>query len=250
MAVRQGYQQTEVGVIPEDWKVIKLGDWAAFKTGPFGTALHKSDYTNDGIPVINPMHIIDGYLIPTKSMTITEEAAKKLSDFRLRRRDIVIGRRGDMGRCAVIQESQIGWLCGSGSMIVRCAENLVPEFLQRVLSSPRVVAAIEDTSVGSTMTNLNQSVLANLKIQFPPTKAEQQAIAEALSDVDGLISALDALIAKKRAIKQGAMQELLTGQRRLPGFAGGVGGQIIGFTWGTWTTGNQSWTLRLFTHQR
>ena len=228
MAVKAGYKQTEVGVIPEDWKVIKLGDWAAFKTGPFGTALHKSDYTNDGIPVINPMHIIDGYLVPTKSMTITEEAAKKLSDFRLKRRDIVIGRRGDMGRCAVIQENQAGWLCGSGSMIIRCAENLGPEFLQRVLSSPRVVAAIEDTSVGSTMTNLNQSVLANLKIQFPPTKAEQQAIAEALSDVDGLISALDTLIAKKRAIKQGAMQELLTGQRRLPGFAGEWAVKMLG----------------------
>ena len=159
MAVSAGCKQTEVGVIPADWEVIKLGERATFKTGPFGTALHKSDYTNDGIPIINPMHIIDGYLVPTRSMTLTEEAAKNLSDFRLRQRDIVIGRRGDMGRCAVIQESQVGWLCGSGSMIVRCTESLVPEFLQRVLSSPRAVSAIEDASVGSTI------VFDNIKSQ-------------------------------------------------------------------------------------
>ena len=219
MEVRPGYKQTEVGVIPEDWKCERLGECARFRTGPFGSALHKSDYTDDGIPVVNPMHIVDGEIKPTRTMSIAEEAANKLSDFRLKAGEIVIGRRGDMGRCAVVRIHQAGWLCGTGSMIIRCESGIDARFLQRVLSSPQIIAAIEDASVGTTMINLNQGTLAGLKFQVPPI-SEQRAIAEALSDVDGLLAALDRLIAKKRDLKQAAMQQLLTGQTRLPGFHG------------------------------
>jgi len=233
-----GYDWTEIGDLPNDWSVISLGDRAHFRTGPFGSALHKSDYTNGDVPVINPMHIIDNKLIPTESMTLVEEAAKQLAEFRLRDGDIIIGRRGDMGRCAVVQPRQAGWLCGTGSLIVRCADGLVPEFIQRVLSSPRVVAAITDASVGSTMTNLNQGVLARLRVQSPPEK-EQRAIAEALADVDELIGVLEKLIAKKRAIKQGAMQQLLTGKTRLPGFE---------TAWESRTLGELCWSITDGTH--
>ena len=219
MELKPGYKKTEVGVIPEDWELRKLGDLATFRTGPFGSALHKSDYTSNGVPVVNPMHIIDGHIVPTQSMTISEQAANTLSDFRLKPGEVIIGRRGDMGRCAVVREEHRGWLCGTGSMLVRPAKNIDADFIQRILSSPSIVSAIEETSVGSTMINLNQATLSGLLIQTPSV-AEQQAIAEALSDADALIESLDQLIAKKRQIKQGAMQELLTGKRRLPGFRG------------------------------
>jgi type I restriction enzyme S subunit len=219
MDLKQGYKQSEVGVIPVEWEVKALGDCAKFRTGPFGSALHKSDYTEDGVPVVNPMHIIDGQIKPTRTMTITEKAAKGLSDFRLNAGEIIIGRRGEMGRCAVVLQHQTGWLCGTGSMIVRCGEIADANFLQRLLSSPPAIAAIEDTSVGTTMINLNQGTLGGLILQIPPLP-EQRAIAEALSDVDGLLGGLDRLIAKKRDLKQAAMQQLLTGQTRLPGFHG------------------------------
>lgn len=218
MEVRFGYRQSEAGVFPADWEIEPLGKHASFRTGPFGSALHKSDYTQDGVPVVNPMHIVDGTIEPTRTMTITEQAATNLSDFRMKPGEIVIGRRGDMGRCAVVQEHQSGWLCGTGSMIIRPLK-ADAEFLQRVLSSPRAVAAIEDASVGTTMVNLNQGTLAGLKIQLPPLP-EQRAIAAALSDMDALLDGLDRLIAKKRDLKQAAMQQLLTGQTRLPGFHG------------------------------
>ncbi|MCC6780661.1 MAG: restriction endonuclease subunit S [Hyphomicrobiales bacterium] len=219
-AIPPGYKQTEAGVIPEDWILTTLGGQVWFRTGPFGSALHKSDYTTDGIPVVNPMHIVDGRIVPTASMTITETVAQHLADFRLKPGDIIIGRRGEMGRCAVVNSEQDGWLCGTGSMIIRCCVDVEPEFLQRVLASRQVIAAIEDNSVGSTMINLNQSTLAGLIIQFPPLP-EQRAIAAALSDVD-------ALIAKKRAIKTAAMQQLLTGKTRLPGFSGEWDTQQLG----------------------
>ena len=219
MELREGYKQTEVGVIPEDWGSRKLGELATFRTGPFGSALHKSDYTSSGIPIVNPMHILDGEIVPTQSMTLTEAAATALSEFRLKAGEVVIGRRGDMGRCAVVRAEHAGWLCGTGSMIVRPSAGLETRFLQRVLSSPVVISAIEDTSVGSTMINLNQATLGGLTIQVPPV-AEQRAITTALSDVDALLAKLDQLITKKRDLKQAAMQQLLTGQTRLPGFSG------------------------------
>ena len=217
-AVPFGYKQAEVGVVPDDWNIAKLGDYATFRTGPFGSALHKSDYVEDGVPVINPMQIDNGRIFPTASMAVTEAAARKLADFRLTAGEVIIGRRGEMGRCAVVPTEQAGWLCGTGSMIVRAKPSLDAGFIQRVLSSPPIISAIENASVGSTMINLNQGTLANLRVALPPVKAEQEAIAEALSDADALIVSLEQLIAKKRQIKQGAMQALLTGKQRLPGF--------------------------------
>ena len=220
MDVMAGFKQTEVGVIPDDWKVVKLGDHAAFRTGPFGSALHKSDYVYGGVPIINPMQIVDGKLVPTPRMTISEAAARRLSEFRLRAGEVVIGRRGEMGRCAVVEPGSDGWLCGTGSMIVRPKESLDERFAQRLLSDSRTVAAIEAASVGSTMINLNQGTLSNLLIPLPSLRAEQANISQALSDADALIESLEQLLAKKRQIKQGAMQELLSGKRRAPGFSG------------------------------
>ena len=224
--MKPGYKQTELGEIPIDWGVDALGKHASFRTGPFGSALHKSDYIKDGVPVINPMHIVDGEILPTSAMTVTENAANALAEFRLQEGEIIIGRRGDMGRCAVVQRHQAGWLCGTGSMIIRCSD-FDPNFLQRVLSSDVAISAIVNGSVGTTMVNLNQGSLSRLKVQYPPI-SEQSSIANALADVDALLAVQDALIAKKRAIKQGAMRALLTGKRRLPGFSGDWGAVRLG----------------------
>ena len=207
-------------MIPQDWEASKLGMHATFKTGPFGSALHQSDYVYDGIPVINPMQIVDGNIQPTPTMAITEQKARKLSEFRLMAGNVVIGRRGEMGRCAMVRTEQQGWLCGTGSMMIRVGRSLDARFIQRVLSSQLIITEIEKASVGSTMVNLNQGTLENLLIPFPPTKAEQEAIADALTDADALIESLEQLLTKKRQIKKGAMQELLTGKKRLPGFSG------------------------------
>lgn len=206
--------QTRLPGFSDEWEEQKLGSRATFRTGPFGSALHKADYTLDGVPVVNPMHIVDGRIVPTSTMTVTEHAAEKLADFRLKMSDVVIGRRGDMGRCAVVLEHQAGWLCGTGSMIVRSTPDLSPAFLQRVLSSPPIIAAIEESSVGTTMVNLNQKVLAGLNIAFPSFD-EQAAIATVIGHMDLDLAVLEHRRDKTRLLKQGMMQELLTGRIRL-----------------------------------
>ncbi len=221
-AVQPGYKMTEVGVIPEDWDVERVGKHATFRTGPFGSSLHQSDYIENGVPVINPMHIQKGEIKPSYKMTVSVNKVSKLSEFMLNAGDVIIGRRGEMGRCAVVEQSEAGWLCGTGSMIIKPI-SINSKLLQIILSSPQVVSIIEAASVGTTMINLNQGILSHIPIPLPPTKAEQEAIAEALSDADALIESIEQVIAKKRLIKQGAMQELLTGKRRLPGFGEGVG---------------------------
>jgi type I restriction enzyme, S subunit len=125
-----------------------------------------------------------------------------------------------MGRCAYVRPEQHGWLCGTGSMIICASPSLDGQFIQRMLASPPIIAKIGNASVGSTMINLNQGTLRNLLVPLPRTKDEQKAIAGALSDADALIECLEQLIAKKRHLKQGAMQELLTGQKHLAGFVG------------------------------
>lgn len=196
-----------------EWECVPLGDYATFRTGPFGSALHKSDYTTCGVPIINPMHIVDGKIVASPSMTVTDSTAKRLSDFHLSVNDIIIGRRGEMGRCAVIQPHQSGWLCGTGSMIIKL-KNADAAFVQRLLSSQQTISYIENLSVGSTMINLNQGTLSALKFLFP-SLPEQTAIAAVLSDMDTEISALEARRDKARALKHAMMQELLTGKTRL-----------------------------------
>jgi type I restriction enzyme, S subunit len=137
------------------------------KTGPFGSALHRSDYVLNGIPVINPMHINDGSITPTSEMTVSEEKAEQLQEYLLQEGDIILARRGVMGRCAVVGIKEQGWLCGSGSMIIRTTNRILPKYLQIVLSGRDIVKVLEANAVGSTMVNLNQRILLDLEIPVP-----------------------------------------------------------------------------------
>jgi type I restriction enzyme S subunit len=146
------------------------------KTGPFGSTLHKSDYISNGIPLVNPTHINNGHITPSSEVTITEKKAKQLQEFRLTRGDVVLARRGVMGRCAVVGEKEEGWLCGSGSMLLRPTDQVLSEYLQMFLSSPITVANLEADSVGSTMSNLNQKILLGLTIHVPSIEEQTEIV--------------------------------------------------------------------------
>ena len=159
----------------------------AFITGPFGSALHKSDYVADGIPLINPMNITDGKVIPIDKMQVSPETAERLSSFKVAPSDIVIARRGDMGRCAVVQPAQKGWLCGTGSFILRFPAVLCSEYFAVCLRSPYSVELMSGNSIGNTMLNLNQTILKSILIPVPPC-TEQNRIINAIFDADALLA--------------------------------------------------------------
>lgn len=99
------------------------------RIGPFGTMLHKSDYISGGVPVINPQHIKSGKILLSASVTVSEEKARDLSAYRLQTNDIIMGRRGEMGRAAAITDVENGWLCGTGSILFRLKPNFDAGFL-------------------------------------------------------------------------------------------------------------------------
>ena len=174
--------------LPEGWAWVRLVSLIeAFITGPFGSALHKSDYVADGIPLINPMNITDGKVIPIDKMQVSPETAERLSSFKVAPSDIVIARRGDMGRCAVVQPAQKGWLCGTGSFILRFPAVLCSEYFAVCLRSPYSVELMSGNSIGNTMLNLNQTILKSILIPVPPC-TEQNRIINAIFDADALLA--------------------------------------------------------------
>ncbi|MBK8636896.1 MAG: restriction endonuclease subunit S [Chromatiaceae bacterium] len=220
--IPKGYKLTEVGVIPEDWEVKSAHELAALRTGPFGTLLKASEYSEtDGVPVISVSEIRKGFLrITENTPRVSDAVIRRLPQYLVRKGDIVFGRKGGVDRSALIREPQDGWFLGSDAMSLRPSATSHDAYLALQFQSGRVQGWLLQHAIGTTMPSLNQSVLRNVAVPLPPTKAEQEAIAEALSDADAFIESLDQLLAKKRQLKQGAMQELLTGKKRLPGFSG------------------------------
>jgi len=167
------------------WTTAELGEVADVKIGPFGSLLHKSDYVEGGIPLVNPMHIIDGRIVPDPEHAVTADKASQLANYRLVEGDVVLGRRGEMGRCAIVRPEDDGYLCGTGSLIVRPSPSLSPQFVDRLLSSPGMIRTFERASLGTTMPNLNQEIVASVQIPLPPLD-EQRRIAAILDHADDL----------------------------------------------------------------
>lgn len=219
MEVRPGYKQTEVGVIPVDWVVKTVGEISEVKTGPFGSALHEKDYVNDGTPIITVEHLGEQGVLHRNIPMVSDADKTRLKAYSLRKGDIVFSRVGSVDRNALIKGDEEGWLFSGRLLRVRLNEkDIDSKYLSYHFHSEAFKQRVRDVAVGQTMASINTQILMSVNTNLPPNLAEQQAIAEALSDADVLIESLEQLIAKKRQIKQGAMQELLSGKRRLPGF--------------------------------
>ncbi len=213
------FKQTELGPIPEDWNIYTLGTVSDIKTGPFGSALHASDYVRFGTPIITVEHLGEPYIIHALNIPLVGvEDKKRLSQYTLRTGDIVYSRVGSVDRNSVVTEKEDGWLFSGRLLRVRNSGNYYAPYLGYHLNSNNAKKRIVSSAVGLGMPSINTKILGEHVILLPNNIDEQKRIAEALSDVDDLILELDALIEKKRAIFQGSMQELLTGRRRLPGF--------------------------------
>ena len=228
MELKPGYKQTEVGVIPEDWEVKSLGQIMEYIKGfPFKA----DDYQSHGIRVLRVSDTTYDGIREGGGIYIDEKKAKSCLKWSLKEGDLIVSTVGSkppmyssmVGKVTFIQARDSGSLLNQNAVILRGRSSSIA--IQRVLHNHfrqgRYLKYIEKIFRGNAnQASITLRELLEYRIPFTPFGAEQEAIAEALSDADALIESLEQLIAKKRHIKQGAMQELLTGKNRLPGFSG------------------------------
>ena len=218
--VPAGFKRTEVGVMPEDWDVQTLGSLTTRMTNGFvGTATTAYTESDDGVLYIQGYNVkengfnLHGIKRVSKSFHAQHQKSCLLAG------DLLTIQTGDIGVTAVVPPSLAGANCHAlviSRLDTRASD---PDFLCQYFNSAVGRAAFKKIETGSTMKHLNVGDMVRLEVASPSLD-EQRAIAEALLDVDRLIMALAKLIAKKQATKRGAMQQLLTGKTRLPGFSG------------------------------
>lgn len=138
--------------------------------------LHKSDYVESGVPLINPADIAGCKVNTKKLKTVSASTADRLAPYRLAVGDVIIGRRGEMGRAAEITSMESQWLCGTGCFFVTPLSVLAPCYLVFLLQSPYLKEALLSGSVGTTMNNLNHQILGNLLIPLPPVYEQEKII--------------------------------------------------------------------------
>ena len=156
---------------PHGYPKVPLSTLAEIKIGPFGSLLHKTDYIANGHALVNPSHIVAGKISVDDELTVSNEKFMELSAYHLQVGDVVMGRRGEMGRCAVVQTD--GLLCGTGSLLIRTKGDVTADYLQKIISFPSFKKAIEDMAVGQTMPNLNVPIVSRFQIIQPPIEIQK-----------------------------------------------------------------------------
>jgi type I restriction enzyme S subunit len=216
MVIKEGYKQTEIGVIPKDWEIVQFNDIAdknkkwSITGGPFGSNLKTSDYTNDGIQIIQLQNIGDGRFFNQSQVFTSEEKANELLSCNIYPNDLILSKMGDpVARCCFIPDGNKRYLMASdGIKLVVNEKEFSKKFIHDYINSKYFRLRAFEISTGSTRLRIGLPDLKSLLV-IKPSLQEQTAIATALSDADELITGLEKLIAKKRNIKQGAMQQLL-----------------------------------------
>ena len=217
--MKSGYKMTEVGVIPEDWEVKTLGKLACIngRIGFRGYTVKDLVRKGEGAIAIGGKHISKNYLDLSDAEYISWKKYYESPKIMVKQGDIVLAQRGTLGKSALIK-SDIGPATINPSLVlinkIKC-NNL---YLIYNMQSSSVTDYILQINSQTSIPMISQKQIEGIKIAIAKLDCEQAAIATALSDVDSLISALTKKIEKKKAIKQGLMQQLLTGKKRLPGF--------------------------------
>lgn len=206
--------QTALGILPADWKVIQIGEIANVKTGPFGSSLHESDYVDDGTPIITVEHLGERCVLHHNLPRVSPNDLKRLAAYTLREGDIVFSRVGSIDRNARISDAEDGWLFSGRLLRLRAREDIDPRYLSYHFHSEPFKQRVRAVSVGQTMASLNTKLLESVLVAIP-TYSEQVAIGSLLHDLDTELAALECRYSKACLLKQGMLQDLLTGRVRL-----------------------------------
>jgi len=170
--------------------------------------LHKSDYVINGIPLVNPANIVNGRIIPSGKMMIDKKTRERLSKYILKTGELVIARRGDLSKCAIVGRSEAGWLCGTGSFFIQSSEFISNEFFLKVYRSVFFQKQLARTSIGQTMANLNQRILNGSTFPLPPL-AEQKCIVAKVEKLLAVCDQLETQITENQSHAEQLMQSVL-----------------------------------------
>jgi len=185
------------------------------QTGPFGSQLHAHEYVSEGIPVIMPQDIQDDHISDNQVARISLAKAEKLARHRADFNDVIFARRGDLSRCASISIKEVGWICGTGCLLIKSPKRVYDSrWLENVYKHDYSQRQILTRAVGSTMVNLNTKLLSNLVIA-QPSYNEQIDIVTRIEMHNMRIAAEESYHAKLKQLKKGLMHDLLTGRVRV-----------------------------------
>lgn len=194
-------------------KICEIVD--EIRIGPFGTMLHKEDYITDGIPVINPQHIKNNAIVANNKISVSKEKAEELALYRLRENDIIMGRRGEMGRCAPVSVAEAGWICGTGSIRFRMKNGFSASFYAQILSSPDVVHYLEEHATGTTMKNLNEEIVKHIPIPYITVEMQKNMndmIKAKTSICDSIERTVNEVLTQADAMRQSILKQAFEGE--------------------------------------
>lgn len=225
MDIPQGYKQTELGIIPEDWEVKQIRDVLTLLTdfdanGSFADmAANVQTYIGGGYAWYVRATDLEQQTPLSEVKYVDESSYRFLKKSSLYGGEVLLAKRGDIGKVYLFEAKTTYATLAPNLYLLKLNQEIDSTYLYYYLKSTNGQKVLKDINASTSLGALYKEDVKNLHILYP-SSVEQRAIAEALSDIDGLIAALDRKIVKKRLIKQGAMQQLLTGKKRLPGFTG------------------------------
>lgn len=183
------------------------------KTGPFGSALSASEYAETGVPLINPSDLKGGRIDTAGAAKVPTAVAERMAAYRLREGDLVVGRRGELGRYGLVRAEEAGALCGTGSLLVRPSFKLEPRFLGYFLETSLARDWLSLQSVGSTMDNLSEAILARLPVPAiarPTQERVANFLDEQTARIDGLVAEKQELLEKLAEYSYSHASSLMT----------------------------------------
>lgn len=209
------FKNSPLGKIPEEWEVVRLGDVAKVKTGPFGAQLHESDYLESGTPIITVEHLGEHGVTYQNLPRISDDDKNRLCQYMLEEGDIVFSRVGSVDRNCIIKKTESGWLFSGRLLRIRFKKEFIcPHFINFFFHQEMFKRYIRSVAVGGTMPSLNTSILEDVLIVLSAF-AEQNEIASILSANDAKIEKAQKRLEKLKDMKKALMQDLLTGKKRV-----------------------------------
>jgi type I restriction enzyme S subunit len=215
------FEESALGAVPKGWQAsslskVTLEGGGAIQTGPFGSQLHASDYVPSGVPVVMPKDISFRSVQIDSIARVSPADVERLARHKLMPGDIVFSRRGDVERHALISETERGWLCGTGCLLVRPGSDWPSAtFLSMLLDAPQARTWLIQHAVGATMPNLNTGILGSVPVVRPQTNV--------LLAFENVVSALEAKRAQNSTtartlgtLRDTLLPRLISGQLRLP----------------------------------